>query len=121
VGLSFRETYQKTPIKRKLPGRQLLIFYILTKKFRNYCTTVLQLAYICITVIHLNRNIMTTAKQRSIQVHKQLVRDGKFDSARRLLRAINNRSTQIGIGYDNIDWTLGHYLCGNEYKYVTIQ
>ena len=65
---------------------------------------------------------MNTKKQASIEVHKQLVRDGEYKSARRLLRAILNNVKMITISENNdTDWTLGDYLCGNKFKHITIQ
>ena len=63
---------------------------------------------------------MNANKQRAFNAHRQLIKDGYFNSAARLYRALLNGFSFLKIGLSDTDWIVGKYLCDNNYTFVKI-
>lgn len=49
-------------------------------------------------------------KQQALKVHRELVRVGMYNEARRLLRALNTGRTYLSISlFSDIDWSLADF------------
>ena len=60
--------------------------------------------------------------KRAIEAHRRLVRNGHFYAARKLFWALQSPMKFFDVNdYSDDSWTVGHFICQNEYRIIRIR